>query len=185
MSIFPSNCSYERITDTFSRTSDDHRSRYIADVAFLLRSKDLPFYSYITVFLLLFLFLLAFLDYKMLVIVKSKREDELRVAPARLETPGNQEREKRRKRNFKNISTCSLAFGCCFCFSFPAILCSIWSYTLKLPMNDRRRILFHIWASTFVCMNSTFNCVIFFWRNSILRREGMKILKCFLRTERS
>ena len=139
----------------------------------------------VIVFLLYFLFLLVFLNYKMLVIVKSKREDELRVAPARLETPGNQERQKKRKRNFRNISTCCLAVGCFFCCSFPAIIYSIWSYTLKLPMNDRRCILFHIWASTFACMNSTFNCVIFFWKNSILRREGMKILKCFLRTERS
>ena len=139
----------------------------------------------ITVFFLLFLFLLAFLNYKMLVIVKSKREDELRVAPARLETPGNQERQKKRKRNFRNISTCCLVVGCFFCCSFPTIIYSIWSYTLKLQVNDRRRILFHIWASTFACINSTCNCVIFFWKNSILRREGMKILKCFLRTERS
>ena len=139
----------------------------------------------IAVFLLLFLFILAFLNYKMLVIVKSKREDELRAAPARLETPGNQERQKRRKRNFKNISTCCLAVGFFFCCSFPLIICRIWSYTLKLQLNDRRRILIDNWATTFACINSTLNCVIFFWRNSILRREGMKILKCLLRTERS
>ena len=121
----------------------------------------------------------------MLVIVKSKRKDELRVAAARLETPGNQERQKKRRTNFKNISTCCLAVGCCFCCSFPETILGIWSYTIKLPMKDRRRMLFDIWASTFVCMNSTLNCVIFFWRNSILRREGMKILKCLLRIERS
>ena len=139
----------------------------------------------IGVFILLLWLILAFLNYKMLVIVKSKREYELRVAPAPLETPGNQARQKRRKRDFKNISTCCLAVGCFFCCSFLVIICRIWSYTLKLPMHDRRRILFDIWASTFVYMNSTFNCVIFFWRNSILRREGMKILKCLLRTARS
>ena len=140
---------------------------------------------FITVFLLLFLFILAFLNYKMLVIVKSKRQDELHVAPARLETPENQERQKGRSRNFKNISTCCLAVVCFFWFSFPQTIFGIWSYTLKLPMNDRRRILFDIWASTFVCMNSTLNCVIFFWRNSILRREGVKILKSLLRIQRS
>ena len=140
---------------------------------------------FITVFVLPFLFILAFLNYKMLVIVKSKREDELRVAPARLETPGNQEKQKRRIRNFKNISTCCLAVVCFFCCSFLTIMYCIWNYILKLQTNDRRRILFDNWATTFACMNSTLNCVIFFWRNSILRREGMKILKCFLRTERS
>ena len=149
-------------------------------------SEAKPNPSFLTpVFLLLFLFILAFLNYKMLVIVKSKREDELRVAPAPLETPGNQETQKKRRRNFRNISTCCLAVVCFFCCSFLIIIYSIWSYTLKLQMKDRRRILFDIWAMTFACMNSTFNCVIFFWRNSILRREGMKILKCLLRTERS
>ena len=137
------------------------------------------------VFVLLFLFILAFLNYKVLVIVKSKREDELRVAPARLETPENQEIQEKRKRNLGNISTCCLAVVCFFCFSIPEFIYGIWSYTLKLPMNDRQNILFDIWATTFACMNLILNCVIFFWRNSILRREGMKMLKCLLRTERS
>jgi hypothetical protein len=26
-------------------------------------------------------------------------------------------------------------------------------------------------------MNSTFNCLIFFWKNKILRTEGMKLIK--------
>ena len=154
-------------------------------LSWLFYSKGKSYHFMLTaVVLLLYFFVLAFLNYKMLSIVKSKREDELRVVPARLETPENQERQKRRKRNFKNISTCCLAVGCFFCCYFPVIIYSICSNTLKLPINDRRRILFDNWATTFACMNSTFNCVIFFWRNSILRREGMKILKCLLRTER-
>ena len=152
----------------------------------LFYSKEKFHYSiFITVFILLFLFILAFLNYKMLVIVKSKRKDELRVVPARLETPGNEERQKKRKTNFKNISTCCLAVGCCFCCFFPETILGTWNYNLKFAKNDRQRILFNIWASTFACMNSTLNCVIFFWRNSFLRREGMKILKCLLRTGRS
>ena len=84
---------------------------------FYLKAK-IYFFVLIAVFLLLLLFILAFLNYKMLVIVKSKREDELRVAPARSETPENQERQKRRKRNFKNISTCCLAVGFFFLLLF-------------------------------------------------------------------
>jgi hypothetical protein len=41
-------------------------------------------------------------------------------------------------------------------------------------------MLFKLWSGTLVAMNSTFNCLIFFWRNSILRREGIKVVKCFL-----
>ena len=135
-----------------------------------------------TVYLLSFLFALCFLNYKMLMIAKSKREGELRIAPDRPETPDNQEKQKRR--NFKTISTCTLVVGCFFICSIPKSIFGTWSYTSKTPVSDQQWILFYIWASTFICMNSTFNSLIFFWRNSILRREGMKILKCS-GTERS
>ena len=138
----------------------------------------------VAVYLLSFWFVLAFLNYKMLAIVKSKREGELRVAPASLETSENQERQKRQKRNFNNISTCSLAVGCFLISSFQAIINAILSFVSKSPKNERQGTSYH-WAITFVSMNSTFNCVIFFWRNSILRREGMRIVKCLFRTERS
>ena len=137
------------------------------------------------VYLLSFWFVLAFLNYKVLSIVKSKRQDDLRVAPAGL-TTGNQERRKRRKRNFKNISTCPLAVGCFFICSLPGIMFATWTFISKSPTSDvHLDLFFEIWASTFACMNSTFNCVIFFWKNSVLRSEGMKILKCLLRIERS
>ena len=133
----------------------------------------------VTVFLLLLLFILAFLNYQMLVVVKSKREDELRVAPSSLATtPGRQGRQKKRKRNFKSVFTSSSAVACFLVCCFPGIVYSIWSYISKPPTNDRQDILFHIWVKSFVCMNPTFNCLIFFWRNSILRREGMKTVKC-------
>ena len=131
-----------------------------------------------TVYLLSFLFALAVLNYKMLTIAKSKREDELRVAPDRPATPDNRGRHKKRMRNLKSVSTCTLVVGCFFICSIPKSIFGTWSYTSKTPINDRQWILFYIWASTFICMNSTFNCLIFFWRNSILRCEGMKILKC-------
>jgi hypothetical protein len=34
-------------------------------------------------------------------------------------------------------------------------------------------------------MNSTFNCLIFFWKNNILRTEGMKVIKNIYRRIRS
>ena len=34
-----------------------------------------------------------------------------------------------------------------------------------------------LWARTIASMNSTFNCLIFYWKNKILRTEGMKIIK--------
>ena len=40
------------------------------------------------------------------------------------------------------------------------------------------------WSSTFTSMNSTLNCLVFFWGNRELRKEGSKFLKkCFDRQE--
>ena len=83
----------------------------------------------LTVFLLLILLILAFLNYKMLVIVKSKRENELRVAPTSSATPAHQGRNKKQKKNFKNISTCPLVLGCFLICSIPGISYATWSYT--------------------------------------------------------
>ena len=34
-----------------------------------------------------------------------------------------------------------------------------------------------LWARTIASMNSTFNCLIFYWKNKILLTEGIKIIK--------
>jgi hypothetical protein len=48
-------------------------------------------------------------------------------------------------------------------------------------LSDTQFSSFFLWSNTFISLNSTFNCVIFFWRNSILRREGMKTVNAFRR----
>ena len=125
------------------------------------------------------LFVFICLNYKMFIIAKSKRTDE-RVSPTSKPTSSNQERT-RRNLNFKNISTCSLAVGCFFICSLPLIVFSASRLTSNKPFYDRQVIQFNIWSVTFFSMNSTFNCLIFFWKNSILRRGGMKVVKWFLK----
>ena len=34
-----------------------------------------------------------------------------------------------------------------------------------------------LWAATVSTMNSTFNCLIFYWKNKTLRAEGKKVIK--------
>ncbi len=131
----------------------------------------------ITVFVLVLLFLFIYLNYKIFIIAKSKRKDD-RVTPASTATASGHQERKKRKINLKNISTCSLAVACFFICSSPLIIYSVLRFTETLT-NVRHGWLFNLWSATFVAMNSTFNCLIFFWRNSILRREGMKIAKCF------
>jgi hypothetical protein len=43
-----------------------------------------------------------------------------------------------------------------------------------------------LWAKTISLMNCTFNCLIFYWKNKVLRTEGWKVLnslKIFRRVE--
>ena len=122
------------------------------------------------------LILSSYLNYKMFMITKSKRKVE-RVVP-RAETL-NKGEIKRHQINFRKIATCSLAVISFFICSFPQIVYSSFRLTSDRPFHDRQVLSFNIWSITFVSMNSTFNCVIFFWRNLILRREGIKIVKSF------
>ena len=130
----------------------------------------------ITAFLLIILLVFMYLNYKILSIAKLKSEIK-KITPPSAVLPHHQELKKL-KISVKNISTCSLAVGCFFVCSVPHIMYSVSRVISEKPYNDRQVVLFNIWSTTFVAMNSTFNCLIFFWRNSILRREGMKVIQC-------
>ena len=133
----------------------------------------------VTVLSLLFLFIYSnySIQIKVFIIAKSKRADE-RVAP----TTAMDENRKTRILNLKNISTCSLEVGCFFCCFCPYIIyAALRLHASRTSFSERQFLLFYLWSKTFNSLNSTFNCVIFFWRNSILRREGMKILNAFRR----
>ena len=131
----------------------------------------------VAVFLVPLLITFIVLNYQMYGIAKLKNADH-RVAPT-----DDQERKIAMKK-FRSVSTCSLAVAClCVCF-FPGIIFSLWGATSKSPWSDAHIVLSKLWSNTFGAMNSTLNCLIFFWRNSILRREGMKVAKC-LRTVRA
>jgi hypothetical protein len=77
----------------------------------------------------------------------------------------------------KHISPCLLAIVCLVIFAFPFIFYSILIASGKLKSINFRLSL--IWVNTTVTMNSTFNCLIFYWKNASLRKEGIKMLKSF------
>ena len=128
--------------------------------------------------------LFVYLNYNMYTIAKSIQKGE-RVAQSTCNTSlsVNYHERKERKMNLKNISTCSLVVGCFFICTFPQFVYSVLRLIRDSLSNDEHVTwLFNLWSSIFVAMNSTFNCLIFFWRNSILRREGMKIVKCLFKS---
>ena len=71
-----------------------------------------------------------------------------------------------------------IVVACSFLLNLPnAIILAV--YTERVQTIDDV-VQMKIWTLTFVAMNSTANCVIFFWANKILRSEGWKICKALL-----
>ena len=125
--------------------------------------------------------LFVYLNYNMYTIAKSIQKGA-RVTRSSATLSVHYHERKERKLNLKNISTCSLVVGCYFICFFPQFVYSVLRLIRdSLPNDEHVTWLFNLWSSTLVAMNSTFNCLIFFWRNSILRREGMKIVKCLFK----
>ena len=143
------------------------RRRLLLFLAFLIIillgvSSLIHFYSktfsnaFTIVFILLFLFLFIYLNYNMLNIAKSKSKVE-----SSLKTQRDEE-SKRRKLNFKNISTCSIAISCFFICALPHIIYSILRSSGTLSSEQDMKIMFKFCALTFIDINSTLNCLIFF-----------------------
>ena len=129
----------------------------------------------ITVSLPFVVCLFAFLNYKMFIIAKSKQTNEIIILRPHASV---QTRKKKHFVGFQHISTCTLAVICSFiCSSAPIVYLGLfWKW--ETPLYGQRFSSLALWATTSVSMSSTFNCLIFFYRNTVLRREAMKIIKC-------
>ena len=79
--------------------------------------------------------------------------------------------------NLKNTSTCLLSVGCLFVTYFPAFFFIAFNFAQKSTSENTRLAMF--WTSTMANANSTLNCLIFFWKDDLLRREGMKAVIAF------
>ena len=146
----------------------------LSPLVYFLSETIVDIFSTVIVLSLLFLFIYS--NYKMFKIAKSKREDERGVSIIAKSMDANR---KTRILNLKNISICILAVGCFFFCSCPLIIYSTVHLASETLLSEMQFSLFQLWSCTFVCLNSTFNCVILFWRNSILRREGLKMVNAF------
>ena len=109
---------------------------------------------------------MVFINYKLFIIARKTRRNN-----------GIPPRTKKTF-SFKNISSCLLAVACFVVLYIPVIICIGFAMASKnTPMLCDKVKLARLWARTSLTMNSTFNCLIFFWKNKILRTEGMKLIK--------
>ena len=109
---------------------------------------------------------MLFINYKLFQVVRKSRKNK-RISPGIKKTF-----------SLKNISSCLLAVACVVVISIP------WCVYIGLRINSPETAytldnanLAWMWARTIALMNCTFNCLIFYWKNKVLRTEGLKVLK--------
>ena len=74
------------------------------------------------------------------------------------------------------VSTSILAVACFVLFSAPRLIYSV-IHSVPEILHEDNSMLFDLWAFMFACINSSVNCLIFFWRDRRLREEGWKVLQ--------
>ena len=80
--------------------------------------------------------------------------------------------------SLKNISGCLLVVTSVLVTFIPLSVYSVLRLTSTKSKNNLDSAqLAGLWANTTVLMNSTFNCLIFYWKNKTLRTEGMNVIK--------
>ena len=109
---------------------------------------------------------MLFMNYKLFTVARKSRRNN-GISP-----------EMKKTFSLKNISSCLLAVVCFVVLNIPV---SVYiGLSITSPAKERtfdNALLAGLWAATIASMNSTFNCLIFYWTNKILRTEGMKVIK--------
>ena len=109
---------------------------------------------------------MLFINYKLFTVARKNRRNK-GISP-----------EMKKSFSLKNISGCLLVVACLLVLSIPHVIYSVLRLTSKERENTLdNAALAGFWSATTAAMNSTFNCLIFYWKNKILRTEGMKVFK--------
>ena len=125
----------------------------------------LPYEVAVLICLIIFFPPMIFINYKLFIIARKSRRSN-GISP-----------EMKKTFSLKNISSCLLAVACFVVLSIPVfIFIGLRTTSKKQSLMDNADIA-ALWAKTIASFNSTFNCLIFYWKNKILRAEGMKIIK--------
>jgi amino acid transporter len=109
---------------------------------------------------------MLFINYKLFLVVRKSRKNK-RISP-----------DIKKKFSLKNISSCLLVVACVVAVFIPT------NIYIGLRINPPgtaytldNATLAGMWARTILLMLCTFNCLIFYWKNKVLRIEGLKVLK--------
>ena len=125
----------------------------------------IPFEFGLLIFIIIIFPPMLFINYKLFTIARKSRRNN-RVSP-----------EMKKSFSLKNISSCLLSVACFVVLSIPAFVYIGLKITSKDSSTLDNTNIAALWGKTISCMNSTFNCLIFYWKDKILRIEGMKVIK--------
>ena len=115
---------------------------------------------------ILFIPAMLFINYKLFLVVRKSRKNK-RISP-----------EMKKTISLKNISSCLLVVACVVVISIPGfVYIGLRINSPKTKNTWDNANLAWMWAATISLMNCTFNCLIFYWKNKVLRTEGLKVLK--------
>jgi multisubunit Na+/H+ antiporter MnhB subunit len=135
----------------------------------LISFNDFVFISHgvpVLIFIIIISPPMLFMNYKMFAIARKSRRNN-GISP-----------DMKKTFPLKNISCCLLAVACFLVLSIPVFVfggLNITSTAKEFTLDNA--LLAGLWAATITSMNSTCNCLIFYWKNKILRTEGMKVIK--------
>ena len=118
------------------------------------------------IFFVIFVAPMLFINYKLFTMAnKSRRNNE--ISP-----------EMKKSFSFKNVSSCLLVVACLMSTYIPLFICFGLRLTSKETVNTLGNAeIAALWSRTTGSMNSTFNSLIFYWKDQALRNEGMKIIE--------
>ena len=132
-------------------------------VALSLKDIVIPYKTGFLIFYVLIFPPMIFFNYKLFIVARESRKRN------RVST------EIKRSFSLRNVSSCLLAVALFLLLSIPAIA-YIGQNTKETFTLDNAGLV-RIWGKTIASLNGTFNCLIFYWKNKILRTEGMKVIK--------
>ena len=106
-----------------------------------------------------------FVNYKLLAIVwKSVRNNTVST-------------DMKRTFSFKKVTSCLLAVACCAISFIPIFVYVGLRVSAKDSVPPDNAYIAGVSAQTISAINSTLNCLIFYWKNKILRTEGKKVIR--------
>ena len=132
--------------------------------------------KFLTVEMLLIMAALVYI-YSRIYFTSGRSFENFRRTNRRNSSPQNQGTQSERKQNLRNkrlVKSCFIVVMCyCTCFLPFAIL------NVSFIKSNRGKLI-SPWLLTLNLSNATFNSLIFFWSNKLLRREAKRVLKQML-----